>query len=58
MVKIISEDCPVLLLTEPQSYVLSYDWLRNVKSHPVGYGFSKYLRIDPQRRRDLGGKEY
>ncbi len=57
MVNIISEDCPVLLLTEPVSYVLVYDWVHNVKPHPIGYGYTKYRRIDVQRRRKLGGKE-
>jgi ABC-type transport system substrate-binding protein len=57
MVNIISEDCPVLLLTEPVSYVLVYDWVKNVKPHPIGYGYTKYRRIDVDRRRELGGKE-
>ncbi len=57
MINIISEDCPVLLLTEPQSYVLIYDWVKNFKPHPVGYGYSKYRRIDTALRHKLGGKE-
>jgi len=57
MTRMISEDCPVLLLTEPESFVLTYDWLKNVKPHPVGYGYDKYLRIDTDRRRALGGRE-
>jgi len=55
MVNMISEDCPVLLLSEPISYVLYYDWVRNVKHHPVGYGFTKYRRIDTALRRRLTG---
>ena len=57
MVRIISEDCPVLMLTEPQSYWLSYEWVKNSKPHPVAYGYAKYLRIDTELRRRLGGKE-
>lgn len=57
MVSIISEDCPALMLTEPQAFVLTYDWLGNVKPHPVGYGYDMYLRIDTERRRALGGRE-
>jgi len=57
MVRMISEDCPVLLLTEPQSYVLIYEWMRNVKPHPVGYGYKKYRRIDTKLRHELGGRE-
>jgi len=57
MVRIISDDCPALMLTEPESFVLVRDWVRNVKPHPVGYGYDKYLRIDATRRRELGGRE-
>jgi ABC-type transport system substrate-binding protein len=57
MVRMISEDCPVLLLSEPLSFVLTYDWVRNVKAHPFGYGFFKYRQIDTAQRRRLGGRE-
>ncbi len=57
MVNIISEDCPVMLLTEPQSYVLIYGWVKNVKPHPIGYGYAKYRRIDTALRHKLGGRE-
>jgi len=57
MVNIISEDCPVLMLTEPQSYVLIYDWVRNQKPHPIGTGYTKYVRIDTELRRRRGGRE-
>jgi len=53
MANMISEDCPVLMLSEPISYVLYYDWVRNVKHHPVGYGFTKYRRIDTGLRSRL-----
>jgi len=56
MVNMISQDCPVLLLTEPLGFVLIYDWVSNVKPHPIGYGFAKYRRIDPERRARLGGR--
>jgi len=52
----INEDCPVLLLGEPLGFVLYYDWVQNVKSHPIGYGFAKYRRIDLDLRRKLGGR--
>ena len=57
MINMLSRDCPALLLTEPVSYVLHYDWVENIKPHPIGYGFAKYRRLDVQRRRELGGKE-
>ncbi|MCK4601017.1 MAG: hypothetical protein KAU28_01030 [Phycisphaerae bacterium] len=56
MVNMISEDCPVLMLSEPQSFVLYYDWMRNIKHHPIGYGFGKYIRIDTELRKKLGGR--
>lgn len=57
MVRMISEDCPVLLLSEPLSFVLAYDWMHNVKAHPFGYGFFKHRRIDSASRHKLGGRE-
>ncbi len=56
MIRMLSEDCPVLLLLEPVRYELVYDWLRNTKPHPVGYGFTKYRRIDTDLRRTSGGR--
>lgn len=56
MTRMISEDCPVLLLSEPISYMLVNQWVTNVKPHPIGYGFSKFRRIDPVLRRRMGGR--
>ena len=56
MGRIISEDCPVLLLHEPTAFSLYYDWVKNVKQHPIGYGFTKYRRIDVDLRQRLGGR--
>lgn len=56
MTRILNEDCPVLLLTEPIIYVLAYDWVYNIKLHPVGYGYGKYRRIDANMRRLKGGR--
>ncbi len=58
MVNIISEDCPALMLTEPTSFVLIYDWVKNFKPHPIGYGYDKYRRIDTtQRNKSTGRKD-
>jgi oligopeptide transport system substrate-binding protein len=51
MIQIISEDCPSLLLYEPENFYLYYDWMRNIKPHPIGYGFNRYRRIDEIRKR-------
>lgn len=58
MARIISEECPALLLDEPEGYVLYYQWTsnKNIKPHPVGYGFTKYRRLDPVMRKKLGGR--
>ena len=56
MARKISEDCPVLLLTEPLNFALFYDWVQNVKFHTMGYGYLKYQRIDPEMRARLGGR--
>ena len=57
MARIISEDCPVMMTTEPEAFVVHYEWVKNFKPHPVGYGFAKYIRIDVDQRRRLGGRE-
>ncbi len=56
MARIIGEDCPVLLLSEPLGFGVYYEWLKNVKAHPIGYGFMKYRRIDSDLRKKLGGR--
>jgi oligopeptide transport system substrate-binding protein len=57
MIHLVGEDCPVLLLSQPQTYLLCYAWYRNVLQHPIGYGFGKYRRIDVELRRQMGGRE-
>jgi len=57
MIRILSEDCPALLLYEPEGFTLYSNWGHNVKPHPIGYGFAKYLRIDAEMRKRLGGGE-
>ncbi len=57
MARIVNEDVPLRLLSEPLSYVLVYDWVENFKHHPIGYGNAQYLRINTERRRALGGRE-
>lgn len=55
MLRIIQEDCPVLLLDEPVSFLLVHKWVHNVKPHPIGYGMQKYRRIDQEARTAAGG---
>jgi ABC-type transport system substrate-binding protein len=56
MVEILNEDCPVILLTEPESLVLLHPWVRNFRPHPFGYGVFQYRRIDMQAREAALGK--
>lgn len=56
MIKILNEDCPVLLLSEPKAFLLFYDWIGNYKRHPFGYGMTKYLSLDASLRRKKGGR--
>ncbi|NLF29432.1 MAG: hypothetical protein GX591_00940, partial [Planctomycetes bacterium] len=56
MLGILNEDCPVLWLSEPVSFVLINDWVRNYKPHPIGYGNLRYQRIDSEARRRAGGR--
>jgi ABC-type transport system substrate-binding protein len=56
MTRMISQDCPVLLISQPESFVLCYDWVKNYKPHPIGAGYTKYRRIDVDLRRKTGGR--
>ena len=57
MIRIVSNDCPVLPTVEPEAFLLAYDWLEDVTPHPIGYGFGRYVRINTDLRRRLGGRE-
>ncbi|MBS3821302.1 MAG: hypothetical protein KGY81_06025 [Phycisphaerae bacterium] len=56
-IRIVNNDCPVLMTTEPELIGLYYDWFQNVLAHPLGYGYGKYRRIDTQLRQQLGGRQ-
>ena len=45
----------MIIMSEPMSYVLYAGWNKNVKKHPVGYGYLKYRRIDIAERVKRGG---
>jgi ABC-type oligopeptide transport system substrate-binding subunit len=49
----ISQDVPVLLLSQPAGYLLCNDWLGNCKPHPFPIANLKHYRIDPALRRKL-----
>lgn len=56
MLRILNEDCPVLLLSEPITFSLFNGWVYNSKPHPFGYGYGKYRRIDVAQRKAMGGR--
>lgn len=56
MIRILNEDCPMILLSEPISFILVHPWVYNVKPAPFGYGNLKYRRIDAAARRQAGGR--
>jgi oligopeptide transport system substrate-binding protein len=56
MTRILSEECPALLLSEPENFTLYADWGFNVKPPPIGYGYFKYRRIDVEKRTGAGRK--
>ena len=57
MITMICDACPVLPQLEPMGMGLFYDWFKNIKSHPVGYGYGKYHRIDTKLRQKNGGRK-
>ncbi|MFP4353852.1 MAG: ABC transporter substrate-binding protein [Phycisphaerae bacterium] len=57
MIRKLSEDVPLLPMTEPISYIMVYDWMHNIKPHPIGYGYTRYRRIDSKLRADMGGRK-
>jgi hypothetical protein len=56
MLNMLNEDCPFMLLSEPQSFVLLQPWVANVKPHPIALGLTKYRRIDAAARKQAGGR--
>lgn len=56
MLHMLYEDTPVLLLSEPVTYLLLYPWVHNEKLHPIGSGYLKYIRLDVDLRRKMGGR--
>lgn len=57
MAKLVAEDCPIIMLTEPIRYALLYDWVHNFKPHGFGFGMGKYTRIDVEARKKAGGRD-
>lgn len=57
MIRMVNNDAPVLMLTEPLSVALYYNWYQNILAHPIGYGFGKFRRIDAKLRKKMGGRE-
>jgi oligopeptide transport system substrate-binding protein len=48
-----TEDCPWIFLNHDQDLGLNYDWLSNVKPHPIAMDTAKYRGVDGPRRARL-----
>lgn len=53
--RIVNDDLPCTFIYHRKSFILSHDWLGNVKPNSyknemAGWGMSKYYRLDPQKR--------
>jgi oligopeptide transport system substrate-binding protein len=44
------EDCPWVFDSHSEDLVLHYDWLRNVKAHPIALDLAKYRDVDADKR--------
>jgi oligopeptide transport system substrate-binding protein len=53
MREIAAVDCPWIFLQHDQNLALGYDWVRNIKPHPVAIDGGKYLAVDGPRRARL-----
>ena len=47
---IIEYDMPWIPTTHDEAYILSHDWIHNVKQHPVTGPWSKFYNIDTEQR--------
>jgi len=55
MARLIARDCPVLLLSQPRSYVLAHEWVDNIRPHPFDPRAGVLRRINAALRRQLRG---
>ncbi|MCL2330128.1 MAG: ABC transporter substrate-binding protein [Phycisphaerae bacterium] len=55
MVQMLSNDVPVLMISEPIWFVAIRDYVGNYKYPPFGHGMTKHLRIDRERQRQTRG---
>ena len=44
---------PWILGVHRLGFRLAHKWLKNYKPHPLGYGFIKYYKVDPQLREGM-----
>lgn len=47
------EDCPWVFDSHSEDLVLHYDWMQNLKDHPIALDESKYVKIDAEKRARL-----
>jgi len=56
MIKIISEECPVMMTSEYEQFTLFNAWVKNFKAHPILNATLKYRRIDTELRKKITGR--
>ncbi len=50
---VVQEDCPWVFQEHSEDLSIHYDWLMNVKPHPVANDTAKYRRVDSEKRARL-----
>ncbi|MBN2188530.1 MAG: hypothetical protein JW699_03670 [Chitinispirillaceae bacterium] len=55
MARLLGEECPLVLINEPENFILYSGWGYNVKPPSIGSGYFKYRRIDLLQRAQRGG---
>ena len=56
MTRMISDECPVIMIFQPVVMGLNYEWYLNVILHPFNNGTLKYRKIDVKLKKELGGR--
>jgi len=52
MADMVIEDCPWIYMHHTMAYGLTHSWLKSYKPHDFPYGMTKYIRVDPEKRRN------
>ena len=56
LARLISRDCPVLLLSRPRTTILAHEWVSDIRPHPFDPRAGAVRRINAALRRNLKGQ--